>query len=400
VVDSPQRRRERVRAQGVLMVEQGGRGGVADYTGCLVAALARRGVPVALATAEDHLYGQVPGVSIQPIFGYVRGHSHLARTVRNLHLGWAVNGLRFLGALPALLRLARGRAVVHLQGWEVNSLGLLATLALRAVGARIVFTSHNTFERQRFAIDGGRVLGALSRATIVHTAADVPRARGTVRRIPHGHYGSLADTAAVVDPAQARASLGLSPDAPVALLFGVLRPDKGVRDLLEAAARVPGWQVLIAGEDHGALAEVGRQLALPALAGRVVVREGFAPVADVGRFFAAADLVALPYRRASQSGVLHLAYGFNRPVVIYPVGGLTEAVQAGRTGWVCSSATPSALAQALVEAAALGRDGLASQGRTAGEWARETFGWDEIAAATEEVYEEVLSGLVTGVSAR
>ena len=63
--------------------------------------------------------------------------------------------------------------------------------------------------------------------------------------------------------------------------------------------------------------------------------------------FAATDTVVLPYRVASQSGVLLLAYGFRRPVIVYPVGGLVEAVIGGETGWICERADADALARAL-----------------------------------------------------
>ena len=135
------------------------------------------------------------------------------------------------------------------------------------------------------------------------------------------------------------------------LLFGVLRPDKGLADLLAAAAQAPRWQVLIAGKEDGALQRrAGDPERGPRSPGASPIREGFHEIEAVADFFAAADLVALPYQRVSQSGVLHLAYGFSRPVVAYPVGGLAEAVIEGETGWLCAQATPSALADALHEA--------------------------------------------------
>ena len=246
-----------------------------------------------------------------------------------------------------------------MQGWEAPSLGLIATLLLRASGAKLIWTAHNTFERRSRALDSARVLPALSRETIVHTEADRDRVSRPPTVIPHGHYGGIADVATPVDPAQARADLGLPADGLVVLLFGVLRPDKGLGDLLAAAAEAPPWLVLIAGEDHGGLASAAQWLASPRLSGRVTVLEGFQPIDAVARVFAAADLVALPYRRASQSGVLHLAYGFGRMVAAYPVGGLTEAVIPGVTGWICGEATPMALARVLGEAGALGRPSFA-----------------------------------------
>ncbi len=372
--------------RGVLMIEQGGRGGVADYTGCLARALAHRGLPVTLATAEDNLYGDIPGVRIVPVFRYVRGHSPLGRRARELGLGRVLNGLRFLGAVPRLALLARNRGIVHLQGWERPSLGLIANATLLAGGARLVYTAHNTFERRRSALVAARVFPRMARHTIVHTAADAQRVSGPVTVLPHGHYAGVADQAQPVSPAAARQSLGLPPELPVVLLFGVLRPDKGLADLLAAAARSPRWQVLLAGKEDGALEAEQETLSRPELAGRVTIREGFHPIEAVAEFFAAADLVALPYQRVSQSGVLHLAYGFSRPVVAYPVGGLAEAVIEGQTGWLCAQPTPSALADALHEADSAGRDELRRRGEAGRAWATETADWSEIAAATEAIY--------------
>jgi glycosyltransferase involved in cell wall biosynthesis len=148
--------------------------------------------------------------------------------------------------------------------------------------------------------------------------------------------------------------------------------------------------VLVAGENHGGLAGSASRLRSPRLRGRVTVLEGFQPIDQVGRLFAAADLVALPYRRASQSGVLHLAYGFARPVVAYPAGGLPEAVLAGATGWICREATAPALAEALGEAAVAGHAELRRMGENGRRWAGDMFDWDRIAAATETVYQRSL----------
>jgi glycosyltransferase involved in cell wall biosynthesis len=372
---------------------------VTDYTGQLAAGLARLGVPVTIATAADHLYPAAPGVRVLPVFAYVRGHSAPARVVRRAGLGPLANGLRFLASLPRLLALSRRHAVTHVQGWEHPSLGLIATPALRATGAVLVYTAHNTFERHARLLDSRRILPALSRETIVHTEADRGRVSRPPTVIPHGHYAALADAAPVVDPDEARAALGLPADRLVVLLFGVLRPDKGLGDLLDAALDAPGWHVLIAGEDHGGLAGTGGRLRSTGLAGRVTLLEGFQPVDQVGRLFAAGDLVALPYLRASQSGVLHLAYGFARPVAAYPSGGLGEAVLPGRTGWICREAAPPALAEVLREAEVAGREALRRMGEEARRWAERAFDWDAIAQATEAVYRRALTGVTTAAEA-
>jgi len=383
---------EALRQRGVLIVEQGGRGGVADYTGLLAAGLSARAVPVTIATADDHLYAPAPGVRVAPVFAYIRGHSRPARLIRRSRLGPLVNGLRFLISLPKLLALSRQHSITHVQGWEAPSLGLIATLLLRACGATVVYTAHNTFERGRRRLDSARIHPGLAHQTIVHTQADQHRVSRQPTVIPHGHYCALADAAGPMDSKQARVALGLPADDLTVLLFGVLRPDKGLNDLLDAAADVPAWNVLVAGEDHGGLTASGERLRSPRLAGRITVQEGFQPIEEVGRLFAAADLVAIPYRRASQSGVVQLAYGFGRPVAAYPVGGLTEAVRDGVTGWVCRDASPEALADTLRTAANAGRDELRRRGTEGRMWAERELDWDRIARLTERVYLRALRG--------
>lgn len=373
----------------VLLVEQGGRGGVADYTDCLAAALAERGLQVILATAQDNRYQVRDGIDIEPVFAYVRGRSRAAALARRAGLGRLLNGLRFLASLPPLFRLARRHRLVHVQGWERTSLGVIATTVLLTAQARIVYTAHNTFERRRWALDSSRIFPALARATIVHTAADARQLGRPATIIPHGHYGLLAERAAVISPRAARQMIGLPEDAPVVLLFGHLRPDKGLDDLLGALLHAPGWHGLVAGEDDGALSLVEAQLRDPRLAGRVIVEEGFHELDAVGRYFAAADLVVLPYAKASQSGVLHLAYGFGLPVIAYPVGGIPEAVLDGETGWICEEPNAAALAAALRASSEQGQQEMRRRGRAAQTWARQAFGWDAIAVATLKVYEDV-----------
>jgi glycosyltransferase involved in cell wall biosynthesis len=378
----------------VLLVEEGGVGGVADYTAELAAALARAGCAVDVATARDHRYPLAPGVTLHGLFPYVRGRTALGRAIRRARLSKAVNGLTHLAANAPLLALARGADVVHVQGGEWPPLGALQALLVRAVGRAFVWTPHNTFERGERAYARSRALTDRCAARLVihaeHDRGALPPATAAKAVvIPHGEYGGLARRGAPdADARAARAQLGARADELVVLLFGQLRSDKGVRDLLLAAAEVPSVRVVLAGEDKGALAEVADLRADARLAGRLVVREGFVPAEEAGRLFAAADVAALPYRQASASGVLLLACGYGVPAVVYPVGGLPEYVLDGETGWLCARADPDALAQRLREIAAAGRDVCRARGDAARALADERFSWDAIAQRTIALYDD------------
>ena len=384
------RRRWEAGRDPVLMIEQGGRGGVADYTANLVGALVAVGQPVEVVTAADHVFDDgMGGARLHPIVRYLRPSSPMRRALRRAGLGPVANGLYFLAVLPRIAQLGRRCGLVHLQG-GYPPLSAAAMLAWRALGVPVVYTPHNTFDRgQQF----GRlreVTDRLSARVIVHAQADLPQLEPSVAAravvIPHGEYGGLARRGGRAQRAASRAALGLPADATVVLLFGQLRPDKGVGDLLEAAREVEGLHVVLAGEELGGLEPSRELLDAPELEGRVHVHARYLEMAEAAELFAAADAVALPYRQASQSGVLLLAYGFARPVVVYPVGGLPEAVEEGETGWVCDRADPGSLSQALRAVVAAGPEECARRGARGEHLAATRFAWPEIARRTEEVY--------------
>ncbi|HEY3759771.1 MAG TPA: glycosyltransferase family 4 protein [Solirubrobacteraceae bacterium] len=378
-----------------LVVEEGGIGGVAEYTNELVGAIGRAGCEVHLAAGRDNAFGEAPNVIVHRLFPYVRGRSWPARAVRAVGLSRPVNGASHLGADVLLAKLARTCDVVHVQGEEWPPLGAAQALMLRAARAPMVYSPHNTFDRSARSYPRSHALIRRCAARIiVHSEFDrralsAALAAKTVV-IPHGEYGGLARRGqARIEASTVRTQLGIAEEELLVLLFGQLRRDKGVRDLLEAAARAPGVTVVLAGEDHGALAEVAALLEDRRLRGRVRVLRGFVAPDRAGELFAAADVVALPYLRASASGVLLLAYGYGRPVLAYPVGGLPEYVEDGRTGWLCERADVAALTEELQAVAAAGRGECQTRGEAARAFSEEHFSWDAIARRTVALYEEV-----------
>jgi glycosyltransferase involved in cell wall biosynthesis len=381
----------------VLLVEEVGSGGLAEYTGELAQALAGVGWEVHLATARDHDSAASPDAIVHRVFPYVRGRRWAGRLVRRLRLSRALNGATHLAGSLVVARLARGCDVVHIQGEEWPPLGAIQALLLRASGRPVVYTPHNTFDRgPRSYPRAHRLIRRCAAAIVVHSEYDrralsSSQARKAVA-IAHGEYGGLARRGGPdPDPEAIRAALGVGGEELVVLLFGQLRRDKGARDLLQAAAEVEGVHLIIAGEDRGALGDAADLLGDPRLRGRVTVLPGFLPAERVSRLFAAADVVALPYPKASASGVLLLAYGYARAVLAYPVGGLPEYVIDGQTGWLCERADATALAERLHAVRAAGREECRARGERARRFSQERFGWDAIARQTVALYREVLA---------
>lgn len=379
----------------MLLIEPTGRGGVSDYTAALAEALAGTGKPVIIATATDHLLTPTAGVAIRGLFPYVRDTGKVSRALRRSGAAPAINALRHLLATVRALRMARSVDVIHIQAApQYPPLYAAQLLILRAAGRPIVVTRHNTFERGSRRHPRAQALAdRLEARVVVHSRHDrsalSPRAAARAEVLPHGEYGGLARRGRPVSAAAAREQLRLPGEAPVALLFGQLRLDKGIGDLLEAALGIDELHLVIAGEDTGGLGAAAALLADERLANRLVVRSGFQDPDGTAQAFMASDVVVLPYQRASASGVLLLAYGFARAVVAYPVGGLPDYVEDGETGWLTARADPGALADTLRAVVAAGRAESARRGAAGRALSENRFAWPAIASATTALYDEL-----------
>ncbi len=176
---------------------------------------------------------------------------------------------------------------------------------------------------------------------------------GAVVLAPHPVYDFGAPGRRRPDRAAARAQLGLPAAARLVLFFGFIKPYKGVAHLIEATPRLrerygEALQVLVVGDIYGE--RQSYHDLVERLGVRDVLRlvEGFVPDEAVEAYFCAADLVVLPYVSATQSGIVQIAYNYDKPVVTTRVGGLPEVVIEGETGFLVPPADPAALAGAII----------------------------------------------------
>ena len=70
---------------------------------------------------------------------------------------------------------------------------------------------------------------------------------------------------------------------------------------------------------------------------------------EVTKYYSVSDLVVLPYRSATQSGILNVAYGFLKPVLVTDVGGLAEFVDDNETGIVVDPESPDAICDGVLK---------------------------------------------------
>jgi glycosyltransferase involved in cell wall biosynthesis len=139
------------------------------------------------------------------------------------------------------------------------------------------------------------------------------------------------------------------PSEPRVLFFGTFRRNKGIEDLLEAI-RLLGdrkdYRFTIAGRGDDRLMTLVRTAA--AADPRITAELGYVPAGRKSELTAAARLMVLPYTTfASQSAVLHDAYGHGRPVLVSDVGALGDTVREDGTGEVVPPSAPQDLADAI-----------------------------------------------------
>lgn len=154
---------------------------------------------------------------------------------------------------------------------------------------------------------------------------------------------------------EAKAKLHLPASARVLLYFGMIRPYKGLEVLLDAFDRLDSpadepIHLLIAGECFGDWTPYQRLIDAHPARSRIQTHERFISDREVGLFFGAAEAVALPHRRASQSGVTAVALHYGKPIVASEVRGLAEYVLPGQTGELAPPDDAHALALALQRA--------------------------------------------------
>ena len=155
------------------------------------------------------------------------------------------------------------------------------------------------------------------------------------RFCPHplyDHYGEL------LPKAEALKLLSLDPGCRYVLFFGFIRAYKGLDLLLEAFAdsRLKDLNVklIVAGEFYGDPQPYLEQIKRLGIGERVVLATDFIPDHCVNRYFGACDIVAQPYKSATQSGVTQIAFHFEKPMLVTDVGGLAEIVPHGKIGYV------------------------------------------------------------------
>jgi glycosyltransferase involved in cell wall biosynthesis len=360
--------------------------GITYYTYSLIEAL----------SAAGHQCSAVLIRNLVPVRFYP-GRARVGNTLTELRLPpdvRRVDGVdwhwgRSLIRAVAFLRRERPQVLV-LQWWTGAVLHTYLVLAVvaRLRGAKVVVEFHEAQDvgeaRLPFATLYtdlmGRSLLKLSAAQLVHSDFD----RDLVTR-RYGVNGSVALVAhAGYDYLPSRPPLRDAPADVINLLyFGIIRPFKGVEDLIAALDllgqdRSRFWLTVV-GETWEGWDLPSRLIAASPHRDRITFVNRYVTDDEAAGYFAGADVVVLPYHRSSSSGPLQIAMAAGLPVVATRVGGLVEATAHYPGVVLADPSSPASLAEGVRQAAEL--VGRRFQGVTT---------WADTARSYTELFDEVL----------
>ena len=150
---------------------------------------------------------------------------------------------------------------------------------------------------------------------------------------------------------QAKQEAGIAPDKKMLLFFGFIRDYKGLRHIIDAMPEIvkfdAGIELWVVGEFRSDKESYLEQIKKNGAESSIKIVDGYIPDSGIEKYFAAADIVVLPYESATQSGIVQIAYGFEKPVIATDVGGLPEVVLNEKTGYIVPPKDPHALAEAV-----------------------------------------------------
>jgi len=274
----------------------------------------------------------------------------------------------------------------------VPTYGLVARIAKKS-SAKVMIICHNVLPHERTPFDKPLIswLFRTGDCFIVQAKSEEKDLLSLVKNpkykiVPHPVYEMFGKA---IEKSEARKEIGIHANENVALFFGFVRKYKGLHILLDAAQRAlekMEFKLLVVGEFYDDEQSYRQQIEELGLKNNVIVVSNYVPNNEVAKYFSASDVVVLPYIDATQSGIVQIAYNFNKPVITTNVGGLAEVVVDGKTGMVVQPNSIDELASAIVkffggEFAKKFSERVAEQ--------KKLYSWDNLVKAIEELTTEI-----------
>lgn len=229
---------------------------------------------------------------------------------------------------------------------------------------KVLFTCHNVFPHERFPMDRFLTKLVLNKGDgfIVHSKSDEndllsfkENANKVFNPIPTYNVFKIHNLSKSESRAEIVRKDGfeISDSTKLLLFFGFVREYKGLKHLINAmpqvAERFPDCRLLVVGsfrDDKEEYVNLIKSLGVESL---IYLKDTYTPDDEVEKYFSASDLVVLPYEDATQSAIVQISFGFEKPVIVTEVGGLPDVVTDNVTGYVIEPFKPQLIAEKIID---------------------------------------------------
>ena len=277
---------------------------------------------------------------------------------------------------------------------------------LKLIGIKLAHTVHDVTPLNNNKLDHYFSLLVYKKADILFVHSDsnkrdlaqqIKLDEDKIKVVPHGDFDTFIPDR-ILTKSEAKKFFGLSDDLNVILFFGAIKEYKGLdilsNSLLLASKKINNLALIIAGEAGDAET---RQIVLNCKdilsklpnEVKVIFHQKYIPDEEVAKYFIASDMVVLPYRGISHSGVLHVAYSFGRPVIASDVGDFKESIEEGNSGYVLSSNNPQNLSDKIILSFS-DKKKLEEMGKYARNLSETKYSWKNSAVLMKPIYEKMI----------
>jgi len=363
-----------------------------DYTFCLASSLENEGLDVIFIVPANRQFNKPNNFIIKRWSpSKDRNDSKLLKLLK--YFGYFFKLFFFI--------MKNKDTAVHFQFFR-SRIDILFFILLRFFNVKLVHTAHDVLPHKTIKIDYllNYFLYRAAKKIIVHSLYIKNKLVSIfkindkkVEIVPHGNF-DIYQSDSPLSKEEARKDLNLLLEDKVLLYFGFIKEYKGVDILIDSYSLVHQQnhdiKFIIAGaiESKYLTQLYNDKIRTFQNDGNLITNFNFIPSDKVATYFTAADFVVLPYKDIDHSGVVHLAYSFEIPIIATSVGDFPETIEEGKSGYLVEKNNPKVLADTIIKAFAK-IELKVNMKNYIKELNKNKYSWDESARKTIKIYNQL-----------
>jgi glycosyltransferase involved in cell wall biosynthesis len=387
----------------IIMQDPWGIRGPGIYTYSLCDALHRKGINLTFITNCYYEYEKLSN------FKVVRKFFKYSENIKICIIRKVLRGLEYCFTMLNLLNKYSKESpdIIHIQWlllYPFDYLWLkMLRYRLRKKSTKIILTAHNVLphingykyknilEKIYFQFDGIIVHSEVMKSQMFKIFGAKAKS-WPICVIPHGTEDKLFEKNGKDILNNYRDKINLLKNKGHNFLFaGVINKNKGLDVLLKAwgkhISKYPKDKLYIIGKLNYT---ISNELEfIERFHSSIITSFGYKSDEELLAYYLECDFVVLPYKEASQSGVLLTALTLGKPVIATNVGGLSEVVQAVQGGYIVNPNDPDLLSTMINKASSLSEHDLFEWGKKIRGETLKKYSWENIAELTLNFYREI-----------